>query len=832
MSEVAVALDAMKLGDPDAQAQLLSPVYDDLRRLAVRRIAQAASGQTLDLTYTTGEFGKNQLGDHPLRRRTEFVPRLILNSCTLVGVLTLLLVTAHSARAGTPNPRRVLLIYGDQKDLPMNLIVDVRIRSIIREKLNDGVDLFSEYLDVSRFPDNRSRRGLLEFLLDKYSARGLDLIVVIDSAALDQILLQRDWFFPATPVVFCCVTEAEYKARRIAPGVQGTPAKLDYRPTLELALRFHPGTRRVVVIAGATKEDTDTLAVLRRDFQPFEGKVEFCYLVGLPTADLLHQVSELSADTIIIYTNISQDGAGRLLIPREGLVQVSQAASVPIYGYYDSYLGHGIVGGFVASFEIEATNAAHRALRILAGEKSDDLAATEATSCAYMFDWRQLKRWRIDEKDLPPDSVVRFQEPSFWDLYKWQIIGVLSLCAIQALLILGLLVQRARRRRAETEIRQAEERFRMVVESAPNGVVLVNAEGNIVLVNAQCDKLFGYRREELIGQPVELLVPERFRPEHARNRRRFFASPSARPTGAIRDLYGQRKDGDEFPVEIGLAPIQTSEGPLALGVIVDMTERKWAEEARRELAHASRLAMAGELTASVAHEINQPLGAILTNVEAAEMLLESAPESLAEVRQILKDIHRDDLRASEVIQRLRALLRKRETKIEPVDCNELISDVLLLLGAESRCRHVNVETQLAADLPFVLGDKVHLQQVLLNLLLNGMDAMADKPGEKTLTVRTALNQSGYVEIAISDVGTGIRRDRLSHLFEPFFSTKREGMGLGLSLARALVEANGGRIWAENNSGAGATFRFALPVNGEPADRRSMKVEHTAVETSV
>jgi two-component system sensor kinase FixL len=400
------------------------------------------------------------------------------------------------------------------------------------------------------------------------------------------------------------------------------------------------------------------------------------------------------------------------------------------------------------------------------------------------------------------------------------------------MLILGLLVQRARRRRAEKEIRQAEERFRMVVESAPNAIVVINTNGTIVLANSQCDKFFGYRREELVGRPVELLVPERFRTEHRRYRRSFFASPLARPMGAIRDLYGQRKDGSEFPVEIGLTPIQASEGLLVLCVIVDTTERKRAEQVRQELAHASRLAIAGELTASVAHEINQPLGAILSNAEAAQMLLESAPESFAEVRQILEDIRRDDLRASDVIRRLRALLRKCEMKIEPVDFNELTSDVLLLLRAESRRRCVMVEAQLAADLPLVRGDKVHLQQVLLNLILNGMEAMADMPGDKRLTVRTALNQSGCAEIAISDVGPGIPQDRLAYLFEPFFSTKKDGMGLGLSIARSLIGANGGRIWAENNSWARATFRFTLPIHSEPPDRRARKLEKDALETNV
>src|SRR5262249_9122422 len=160
-------------------------------------------------------------------------------------------------------------------------------------------------------------------------------------------------------------------------------------------------------------------------------------------------------------------------------------------------------------------------------------------SCAYMFDWRQLKRWGIDEAKLPPGSDVRYREPTFWDLYRWHIIGVLSLCAIQAVLILGLLVQGTRRRRAEKEISRAEERFRMVVESATNAVVLFNADHNIVLVNEQCDRFFGYRREDLVGQSVELLVPQRFRTEHPSHGLGFLGTPPAPSKGEGRELFGQ-----------------------------------------------------------------------------------------------------------------------------------------------------------------------------------------------------------------------------------------------------------------------------------------------------
>jgi PAS domain S-box-containing protein len=367
---------------------------------------------------------------------------------------------------------------------------------------------------------------------------------------------------------------------------------------------------------------------------------------------------------------------------------------------------------------------------------------------------------------------------------------------------------------AEQELRREYAQFRLVVESMPNGIVMVNAEGAVVLVNSQCEKFFGYRRDELLGQPVEALVPERFRPKHPGYRAAFFASPSARPMGRGHDLFGRRKDGSEFPVEVGLTPVQASEGLLVLCAIVDITARKQAEEARQELAHASRLALVGELTASIAHEINQPLGAIQSYADAAGLLLKSSPPALDQVQEILGNICKDDLRASEVIRRLRALLSKRQIEIQPVDLNELASDVVLFVRTEARRRGIKVESELGDDVPLIPGDKVHLQQVLLNLLLNGMDAMADVPGERRLTVRTGVNGSGFAEIAVSDIGPGILPDRLPRLFDPFFSTKNEGMGLGLSIARSLVEAHGGHIWAENNVNGGATFRITLPTGRE------------------
>jgi PAS domain S-box-containing protein len=385
---------------------------------------------------------------------------------------------------------------------------------------------------------------------------------------------------------------------------------------------------------------------------------------------------------------------------------------------------------------------------------------------------------------------------------------------------------------AEQEVRREYAQLAAIYNSAPVGLAFVDTQLRYISINDQLAEINARQADAHLGRTVREVLPHL-----ADTLEPIFRRVIATGQPVVdNELQGAIASGprDERTWLVSYYPVQDSQGTI-LGVTVvvqKVTERRRVEEARQELAHTSRLALVGELTASIAHEINQPLGAILSYADAGELLLNSAPESLAQVRQIFEYIRRDDLRANEVIRRLRALLRKHEMEMLPVDVNDLVSDVLLLIRAESRRRHVTIDIQFAASLPLVQGDKVHLQQVVLNLLLNGMDAMADVPGEKELTVRTALNQDGCVEIAISDVGVGIPQDRLPRIFEPFYSTKNNGMGLGLTISRSLIEAHGGRIWAENNSGAGATFRLALPIDGKPSDRGSRNLEKDVVEVSV
>jgi PAS domain S-box-containing protein len=505
------------------------------------------------------------------RARESSSPR-IFGLLRLLALATILFFGPFTGAVAAANIRMVVVLYPDNNDgSPGNFLVDQSIRAAVAAGSSDRVEIHNEYLDVSPVRTDGFKQLQTEFLRQKYVGRKVDLVIAGLSSGLDFILAHRERIFPGVPIVFCAVDEREVRARKLPPDVIGVPLKMDLLATLDLALQLHPNTERVFVIAGMAKFDADWEAEARQAFRAYD-KLEFVYLTKLRLEDLLEEISHLPERSIIYYLHVVQDGTGRVLVPAEVLALLAAKANAPIYGHVDSYVGRGLVGGRVFRWETEGTNAAKLGLRILAGEKPERIGVQKTSANTYLFDWRQLQRWGIREESLPPGSVLRHREPSLWALYRWHISGVISLCVIETLLIVGLLVQRANRRRAE-------DRFLRAVEAAPNGMLLVGPEGHIVLVNAHMERLFGYRKEELLGQPVEMLVPERFGKQHPAHRDRFFASPLIRPMGAGRDVFGCRKDGSEFPVEIGLSPIQTDAGLFVMASVIDLSERKRTEKA-------------------------------------------------------------------------------------------------------------------------------------------------------------------------------------------------------------------------------------------------------------
>ena len=364
------------------------------------------------------------------------------------------------------------------------------------------------------------------------------------------------------------------------------------------------------------------------------------------------------------------------------------------------------------------------------------------------------------------------------------------------------------------ERRKAEEQFVKAFRASPDAMSIIRQrDGTLLDVNDHWVKMFGYESREAIGRTVFDLKLCLLEGGHVQQMVGF------RQSKPIHDVECavRTKTGEVRHVSLSADVVEMGNEPCFIVIIRDITDRKLAEEANRDLVHASRVAVLGELTASIAHEINQPLGAILSNADAAELLLESETPALDELRKILADIRSDDERASEIIRHIRLLTRKRAMRTRSLDVNEVAAEVIRLMETEARRRNVSLRTEFTAAQATIFGDRVHLQQALINLILNGMEAMAHTPQtERHLLVRTATNGERRVEISVTDSGRGIPPEKLPRLFDSFFTTKENGMGLGLAIVRSIIDAHQGRIFAENNPEAGATFRFDLPLSNEVA----------------
>lgn len=307
-------------------------------------------------------------------------------------VLTLLYFCPLVASSGAETVRRVLVFYPVSDGTPGNILFEQGIRNTFRTSSVERIELYNEYLDSARFPDDRYQKQLANFLQQKYAGRKIDVIIPAMAPSLDFALKHRDEMLPGVPIVFAAIDEGEVKARQLGHGVVGTPMRMDLVPTLELALRLHPGTQHVFVIAGASKTDAYWEAQARKAFHAYEGKQEFVYLTGLPMDDLLREVTKLPDGSVIYYLHVQQDGTGHIFAPAEVAERVAAAANVPVYGHIDSYLGRGIVGGRLMSFEAEGKYAALLALRLLAGDRPESIAVLDAGENAWMFDGRQLQR--------------------------------------------------------------------------------------------------------------------------------------------------------------------------------------------------------------------------------------------------------------------------------------------------------------------------------------------------------------------------------------------------------------------------------------------------------
>jgi two-component system sensor kinase FixL len=369
--------------------------------------------------------------------------------------------------------------------------------------------------------------------------------------------------------------------------------------------------------------------------------------------------------------------------------------------------------------------------------------------------------------------------------------------------------------------------YENILSASSVAIISVDEDERIIRFSEGAQSVFGYSAEEIVGQPIEMLLAEKDRQAHRDNVNEFVTSENYPQIDEFKksekhaasmlkrtDILALRKDGTQFPVRASIA-MPESGGKITPTVFLrDVSEFRSVEatlqQSREELAHVNRTGMLGEISASIAHELNQPLAAILSNAQLLRKGVSSmSPEIVAET---LDDVVSDTQRAGEVIKRLRNLLRPQEQKVEVFDINKVVSDVVELLHSESVLKHISISTEFAPGSLNVTADRVHAQQVLINLLSNAFDAMAEcELKQRQLKVCTTSSENGFAQVSVQDTGHGFEGKSSQQLFKPFYTTKEQGMGMGLAISRTILRALGGRLWAENNSGHGATFFFTLPT---------------------
>jgi PAS domain S-box-containing protein len=592
-------------------------------------------------------------------------------------------------------------------------------------------------------------------------------------------------------------------------------------------------------------------------------------------------------------------------------------------------LGQGIIGGSLINFEFIGVKAGQLVLDILRGTAvPDDVPTFLDIPHAPMFDWRELRRWRMSEAALPKGSVVINREATLRD-FKYYILGGIAFCLLQLFLIAGLLLQRRRKMAAEESLRKKSEELDQFFNVSLDLLCIANTDGYFLRLNPVCEMILGYSREELMSKPFldfvhpddvkgtrkaisdlasqkrirsfenryrckdgtyrwlewssspsgDLIfaaardVSERKRSEEALKKSRrllaeierigrvggseidldsmkrtwtaemfniFEVDPSFEPkeenvlrfyTPASRPIFENalRRNvdhGESFDLELEIVTAKGNrrevnvlgradlESRRILVFYQDITKRKQSQlemsELRLERDQLSRALTVNEISTTLAHEINQPLGAILNNAEAARILLSRPQGERQTIPEIVGDIIQDAKRAGEIVRKVRGILKKTAPLFAPLSVNDLIDETLLILHGILASNNVALRLDLKPELRDVRGDRVRLQQVLLNLVMNALDAMKETP-VRVLTVGTATSAPGTVTVSVGDSGPGVPKAGRGKLFEPFFTTKKEGLGLGLPICRSIVEEHGGRIWVQSGSGGGATFSFTLKI---------------------
>jgi PAS domain S-box-containing protein len=721
--------------------------------------------------------------------------RSVQRICLILSVFLLL----HGSALSQAKPvRRILILNEVGTSYPAINIIDKGIRSALQASPYH-LEFYTEYLDTILFPDPADQQRFRNFYASKYKNRQPDVIITVGTSPLQFVSEAHKKSFPGVPIVFSLPNGSVPGAPALDDDFTGVENDMAPAETLEVALRLQPSTEHVVVVGGTSAWDRREEAVVKERLRRYEGRLDISYLTDLAMPALLDRLKHLSNHTIVLFTSIGQDASGaRFVGGTEAGPMVASAANVPLFSLFDVYLNHGEVGGYLSSLSEQGRVAGTMALRLLNGEKPQDIPRVKNVN-AYMFDWRAIKRWGLKEENLPPGSIILNREPTVWEAYKSYISSGISLIILEALLISGLVWQRARLKNTKAELaaalavaRESEQRFRLVANTAP---VMIWMSGP--------DKLFNYFNQPWLDFTGRSLVAELgnawiecVHPDDLQLRLNTYTQCFDRREPLTMQYRLRRRDGEyRWVLDIGV-PRFNSDGSFAgyIGSCIDITDRKLAEEALSNVSRRLIDAQEQERTriARELHDdINQRIAMLAIELD---VLQQSLPHPDAEVHSRLDDLRQLTTDIGSEVQAISH--RLHSSKLEYLG---------LVAACKSFCKELadwhKVDVNFTAEnIPPTMPQDISL--CLFRVLQESLNNAVKHSGAQRFEAQLR-GMSGEIQLTVRDFGIG-------------FDTALTSRGLGLISMRERASLVNGTMLIASKPMVGTEITVRIPVGAKAA----------------
>lgn len=719
--------------------------------------------------------------------------------------------------------------------------VDSYTRTYMKAMVDGGLaseDVMVEFLNLNTLSEPVLRAKMRELLLLRYSegsGHQADLIVAMQQPAFDYLLAELAPLAQTTPVL-AINTSGKALPAGTPPTIWQQQANVDFAGTLAQAMALFPNTRQIVMAAGASEADQVLKRRMQQAAQAWQGKVALRYLDDLTLAQMRLEVARLPPDALLVTGNVNRDVAGNIATPVQFAAQLARLANVPAFGLYNANLGQGILGGSILDIERAAQQVAGVSLDVLAGRTPAAPGAfLPAARPVPMYDWQQILRWNADIGLLPPQAVFLNRPPNVWQEHRAAVMVVGGVFLMMACLLSALLLQQRRLRRAESEARESEQRFRILVEHAPEAILVYDVDlDRFVDSNGSAQQMLGMSRASLLAcgpfdlysseqpdrLPLALMVEEHLR--------LVMLGETIHVERNIR-----RADGSVFPAEVRMVRLPMDGRRLVRGGIVDISARKRGEQELlgyrdhlEELVQQRTAALSVAVTeaqsanraksvflANMSHELRTPLNSV---IGFSQMMADSSG-MCEEEKQNLAIINRAGHHLLTLINDILELSKieagRMQLQTGPVDLNGLLDEVPEMVRMRARERGIALCVERGNVPPLVRLDGAKLRQVLLNLLSNALKFI--ERGSVTLSLDCQPDGDGQVLLAfaVRDTGSGIAEADLERIFEPFVqadsAVAQAGTGLGLSISREFVRLMQGRLQVESRLGEGSVFSFSL-----------------------